>query len=132
MPCVFCTDPSQSGTVVYEDEVAWVVLHDDWSPRGHAMVVARRHVENASDLDERELARFTSVWQRAERAILETAGAPRAMLLKLGIATPHLHLHIYPAAASDDRAEVFAMFDGERGVARDETFIAEVRKRMND
>lgn len=130
MSCVFCTDPSRAGAIVYEDGAAWVILHDDWSPRGHAMVVAKRHVENAASLGDDELATLTRVWQRAERVLLEETGADRAMLLKLGIATPHFHLHIYPATAGDDRAEVFAMFDGLRGVAHDEAFIARIRARL--
>ncbi|HEY0142747.1 MAG TPA: HIT family protein [Thermoanaerobaculia bacterium] len=130
MSCVFCTDPSRAGTIVYEDASTWVILHDDWSPRGHAMVVAKRHVENGSDLDEGELVRLTRVWQQAECVVLQETGAERAILLKLGIATPHFHLHIYPATATDDRAEVFAMFDGLRGAAKDLELVERVRAGM--
>lgn len=130
MSCVFCTDPARAGAIVYEDASAWVILHDDWSPRGHAMVVAKRHVENGSDLDEGELAQLTRVWQQAERVLLEVTGAERAILLKLGIATPHFHLHIYPARSTDDRAEVFAMFDGQRGEAKDLELVERVRAGM--
>ena len=86
--CVFCVDVTRSGDVVFEDERAWVVLHEDWSPRGHAMIVSRRHVENASDLDDDAWAHLTQWWQRAERAILRETGSARAVIMKLGIATP--------------------------------------------
>lgn len=130
MSCVFCTDPAQAGTIVFEDAHTFVILHDDWSPRGHAMIVARRHVENVSDLTEHEMSFFTRTARNAERVILHETGAERAMLLKLGIATPHFHLHIYPAKRSDDRAEVFSMFDGKRGEAKDDAFVARVRAHL--
>jgi histidine triad (HIT) family protein len=129
--CVFCTDPARSGEIVFEDDRALVILHEDWSPRGHAMVVAKRHVENASDLDADEWAHLTAVWHRAERVLLEATGAERAVILKLGIMTPHLHVHIYPVAAGDDRDEVFAMFDGRRGVEREDAFVERVRAALH-
>jgi diadenosine tetraphosphate (Ap4A) HIT family hydrolase len=125
--CVFCTDPARSGEIVFEDDRTLVILHEDWSPRGHAMVVAKRHVENASDLDADDWTHMTAVWHCAERVLLEATGADRAVILKLGIMTPHLHVHIYPVSAGADRAEVFAMFDGQRGTARDGGFVDEVR-----
>lgn len=68
---------------------------------------------------------------RAERALLEATGAERAILMKLGIATPHLHLHIYPVRASLDRAAVFAIIDAKTRVPRDESFIAKVRAHLD-
>ena len=32
--------------------------------------------------------------------------------MKLGIAAAHLHIHVYPVRATDDRAAVMAMIDG--------------------
>jgi diadenosine tetraphosphate (Ap4A) HIT family hydrolase len=130
MPCVFCNDVLAAGDVVFEDEAGWVVLHPDWSPPGHAMVVSGRHVENASDLDEEEWLHFARLWRRAERALLAVTGAERAVILKLGIVTPHLHVHVYPVRAGDTREDVFAAFDGKRGAARDEAFIAAVRAHL--
>lgn len=130
MSCIFCEAPLTAGEAVYEDERVLVLLHPDWSPRGHAMVVAKRHVENASALDEEEWLQWTRVWQRVERVLLELTGADRAVLLKLGIVTPHLHLHIYPVPAADSREEVFAAFDGKRGTPRDASFVADLRARL--
>ena len=93
------------------------------------MVIARQHVENLSDLD--DPAAFMSVYVRAERALLEATGCERAIVIKLGIMTPHLHLHIYPVAATATRAEVMASIDGKSLVARDEMLIERVRRFMN-
>ena len=116
--------------MVHEDARCIVVLHDDWSVRGHAMVVWRRHVENLSDLSDDELQHFIRIEADAERALLAATGAERAILLKLGIQTPHLHLHIYPVPATADRAAVMRAIDGEAREEKDEALIEDVRRRL--
>ena len=130
MTCTFCSDLSAARGLVFEDERVWVLLHPDWSPRGHAMVVAKRHVENASGLDEEEWLHLARVWHRAERAILDATGAERAIIFKLGILTPHLHIHIYPMSATATREDVFAAIDGTVSEPRDETFVTGIRNAL--
>jgi diadenosine tetraphosphate (Ap4A) HIT family hydrolase len=108
MSCVFCTDVHSAGEVLAEDEHTWVVLH----PEGQVMVVARRHAENVSDLTEEEWLHFARVWHRAERELREGTGAERVIVMKLGIQTPHLHVHLYPFMSDDTRESVFAVIDG--------------------
>jgi diadenosine tetraphosphate (Ap4A) HIT family hydrolase len=129
MPCTFCDERHDA---VYADERCFVMLHDDWAVRGHAMVVWRKHVENLSDLADDDVAHLMSVFVRTERALLALTGADRAVALKLGIATPHLHLHIYPVGAELDRAAVQAIIDARtREIASAEertNFAEEVRQ----
>lgn len=127
MPCIFCTDAQSAGEIVFEDDRSLVLLHPDWSPRGHAMVVSKSHVENASDVDEENWLHLARVWHRAERAILDATGADRAMILKLGIMTPHLHVHIYPMSAAATREDVFAAFDGNKREPCDKTFVTAIQ-----
>jgi len=108
MSCVFCTDVNQSGEVLSEDERSWVVRH----PQGQVMIVAKRHAENVSDLDEEEWLHLARVWHRAERRLREETKADRVMVMKLGIQTPHLHVHLYPFSSEATREEVFAAFEG--------------------
>jgi diadenosine tetraphosphate (Ap4A) HIT family hydrolase len=115
---------------VFEDEHSLVVLHDDWSVRGHAMVAARRHVENVSDLGADEWSHLAELFARTERVLLELTNADRAIVMKLGIATPHLHLHIYPVSASLDREQVMRVINAETRVQRDDAFVAEVHRRL--
>ncbi|HEX2123083.1 MAG TPA: HIT family protein [Thermoanaerobaculia bacterium] len=128
MSCVFCDDPARAGDVVFEDAQTFVVLHEDWSVRGHVMIVAKRHVENASDLYADEWAHFTRIWQQTERVLLELTHADRAIALKLGIQTPHLHVHLYPVAATATREEVFAAIEGKTRAPRDEEFVAKLKR----
>jgi diadenosine tetraphosphate (Ap4A) HIT family hydrolase len=127
MACFFC---DRRHDELHGDDRAFVMLHDDWAVRGHAMVVWRAHVENVGDLSADDAAHFAALHHRAERALLDATGADRAILLKLGIATPHLHLHVYPVAASLDRAAVMAIIDAETRVEPDAAFVEELRRRL--
>lgn len=119
---------------MYEDERAAVVLHDDWAVRGHAMVIWKAHVENIADLSTDEFLHFAGVYHRAERALLDITQAERAIVLKLGIATPHLHVHIYPVSAALSRAEVMDIIDArvrDFPPERERTaFVEDLRKRF--
>jgi diadenosine tetraphosphate (Ap4A) HIT family hydrolase len=108
MTCVFCTDVTRAGELLSEDEHSWVVRH----PQGQWMVVAKRHAENVSDLEEAEWLHLARVWHRAERDLRERTNAGRVMVMKLGIQTPHLHVHLFPFSAEATREDVFAAFEG--------------------
>jgi diadenosine tetraphosphate (Ap4A) HIT family hydrolase len=130
MTCVFCNYPRAAGELLFEDDRALVILHNDWAVRGHAMVIWKAHVENVADLTIDEYVHFAAVHHRAERALLAATGADRAILLKLGIATPHLHLHIYPVSGSLDRAAVMEIIDARVRDAFDQSLIDELRERL--
>src|SRR3954468_19237928 len=130
MSCAFCNDPRAAGEVLFEDDRTIVILHNDWAVRGHAMIVWKAHVENIAELTIDESAHFATVHHRAERALLAATGADRAILLKLGIATPHLHLHIYPVSASLDRAAVMEIIDARVRDPFDQTLIDDLRERL--
>ena len=131
MPCIFCTDLKAAGEAVFENDVAWVLLHPDSAVAGHAMVIAKRHVENASDLTPDEFARFAHVLHTAERALLEVTGARRAILLKLGIQTPHLHIHIYPVGSEATRQDVMDAIDGRVREERPADFAARLTRQWS-
>ncbi len=134
MTCLFCNDPRAAGEVLFEDARVLVILHDDWAVRGHAMVVWKEHVENVADLTIDDYLHFAAIHHRAERALLAVTRADRAILLKLGIATPHLHLHIYPVSAALDRVAVMEIIEARVRDAMDDrdrqAFINELRERL--
>ena len=111
-----------------------VLLHEDRAVRGHAMVVWKRHVENIADLTAAEAAELMRVYRAAERALLAATGADRAVMLKLGIQTPHLHLHIYPVSSALDRDEVMEIIDGRvrdsLSAEEEAAFINDLRERL--
>ncbi len=134
MTCLFCNEPRAAGEVLFEDARVLVILHEDWAVRGHAMVVWKEHVENVADLTLDDYVHFAAVHHRAEGALLAVTRADRAILLKLGIVTPHLHLHIYPVRASLDRGQVMEIIDGRVRDAMDDrdrqAFVNELRERL--
>jgi len=111
MTCLFCAAPPADP--LYSDARCFVVLHEDRAVPGHAMVVWRAHVENVSNLAAGDARHLMDVYRIAEGAILDVTGAERAVILKLGIQTPHLHLHIYPVSAALDRTAVQAILDAK-------------------
>jgi diadenosine tetraphosphate (Ap4A) HIT family hydrolase len=116
---------------IFEDDRVAVVLHDDWSVRGHVMVVWKEHVENIADLSDDEWTRLSNVYRRTERAVLDVTQADRAIIMKLGIAVPHLHIHIYPVSAALNREEVFAIIEARVTEPRDERFVDTLRSRLD-
>ena len=129
--CPLCADLN-SLDVVYDDGRCAVILHEDWAVRGHAMVVWKAHVENLADLNDADAAHLLRVERAAERILLGLTGTDRAIVMKLGIAVPHLHLHIYPATAMMTRADVFAAIDGKRREPSDSAFVTAVRDGLRD
>jgi diadenosine tetraphosphate (Ap4A) HIT family hydrolase len=127
MSCVLC---NPEGDIVFEDEHAYVAVHEDWAILGHVMIVAKTHVENVSGLDEAAWLHIARVWQRVERALLELTNADRCIVMKLGIMTPHLHLHLYPVGATATRNDVFAAIDMKTRVERDPKFIDALRRHL--
>ena len=128
--CPLCDDVERTGTRLLSNETVNVLLHPDWSCLGHAMIASRRHVENFSELTADEAAAFCETVRRVEDVLLHESRADRAILLKLGIQTPHLHLHIYPVSASLDRESVMAIIDARVRVDEDRGFVDRVRARL--
>lgn len=136
MTCKLCRAVGGGGNepLVLQDAAGVVLLSEDWAVEGHIVVVARSHVENTSDLPPAEAARFFELLTRAERTVLEFCGADRAILMKLGVAVPHLHIHVYPVAREATRDEVFAAINltspVELPADERDRFVAGLRARM--
>ena len=107
------------------------MLHPDSAVKGHSMLVAARHVENFCDLTDSEIHQLGRVQRVCERALLDVTRTDRAILMKLGIQTPHFHLHIYPVSSSLDRTAVMKIIDGKTRVPVDEQFIRILRDRLS-
>ncbi|HEX7708296.1 MAG TPA: hypothetical protein VF701_17670, partial [Thermoanaerobaculia bacterium] len=71
-----------------------------------------------------------TIWHRTEKLLLALTGADRSIVMKLGIQTPHLHLHLYPFASSAGREEVFDAIEGRRREARDDGWVVKLRERL--
>ena len=94
------------------------------------MLVASRHVENWSDLTDSEIHQLGRVQKVVERALLDVTKTDRAILMKLGIQTPHFHLHIYPVSRSATREDVMRVINAEVSEAREPGFSKQVKDRI--
>jgi histidine triad (HIT) family protein len=137
MQCPFCTlfeGPIEDREIVGENTAALAWLHESRAHRGHSVIVARRHVENLSDLDDAEATGFLRLTRQVESAALVEAEADRAILLKLGLQVPHLHLHVYPFKHDATREDVMKIIDGattDHSTAREKAaFAARMRARV--
>lgn len=101
--CRLIADPTSDPLLIHQNSAAVAVIHDDWATRGHAMIVAREHVENASSLSDDVARAFFETLRRVESALLEVFAADRVFMMKLGVAVPHLHVHLYPVTRSATR-----------------------------
>ena len=112
MSCLFCNDPRDAGAVLRENDHVWIVRHPD----GQHMVVAKRHVQNVSDLDEETWLQVARSWHQAEAELRAQTGASRVVVMKLGLQTPHLHIHLYPFDEAATRQEVIDVIEGRRAL----------------
>jgi diadenosine tetraphosphate (Ap4A) HIT family hydrolase len=127
--CLMChlADGHGDGGVIAESEHGVVLLDGFGATEGHLLVVARRHVERASDLEWSvfvDLQRL--VWEatRVVEAVLQPARVYTAALgasAKLPTSYPHFHVHVVPVYAADERARPAHVFSWSSGVVRYET-----------
>lgn len=133
--CALCDaalDPRRAGIVLFEDDRLFAVLHEDWAVAGHAMLVWKGHLENVSNLTGEEAAHFMALLHRMERVLLQATGAGRAILMKLGIQVPHLHLHIYPVSLDLDRQAVMSIIEARVADGRSPAQRAKLADRIRN
>ncbi|MEO8183625.1 MAG: HIT domain-containing protein [Deltaproteobacteria bacterium] len=124
--CVMCrlASPEHAHEWIAESVHGVVALDGYGATRGHLLVIARRHVECASDLDWpvfSDLQRL--VWQasRALEAELEPARvyvASLGAIRPLPMSFPHHHTHVVPVYETDERARPANVFSWNSGVVR--------------
>lgn len=129
--CLLCgANRNKAGELVAGFGDWSLLLHPDSAVRGHAMLVAARHVENLADMTDSEIHQLGRVQKVCERALLDVTHTDRAILLKLGIQVPHFHLHIYPLTRTMTRDDVMRVINAEVSEVREVGFAKAVRERI--
>ena len=103
--CVFCVAQSiDEGRelIVYEGELAYVILNKFPYNSGHLMVVPQRHAATLASLTRAELTEMAVLTQLAERVLTE-AFTPQGINVGINLGRPagagivdHLHIHLVP------------------------------------
>jgi diadenosine tetraphosphate (Ap4A) HIT family hydrolase len=92
---------ARAGLILYEDDLARIVLVDDDERPGFCRVILRRHVAETTDLspdDRRHLMDMVFATEKAARDIV----APDKMnVASLGNVVPHVHWHVIPRRRDD-------------------------------
>ena len=105
-----------------DSEHAVVVLNRFASRPGHVMVIAKRHVEHATELDWAAYARIQRHVYQASRAIQVALRPRRLFTAALGATVPlamsytHYHVHVIPVHETDEQARPAKVFSWSTGV----------------
>ncbi len=85
--------PSQ---FVYEDDVCVVIMDKFPSTRGQTLVIPRKEVDYAFDLDDETYSHIFLVAKKIAQAVDKALRPKRTCLAIEGFEVPHVHIKIYP------------------------------------
>ena len=110
--CIFCKiiNGDIPSTVIYEDEIAKVILDIAPAAKGHAILILKKHVANVFELDAELAGKVFAVVPRVATAIKETLGCDGMNILQnngvaAGQTVFHLHIHFIPRW-NDDAVQI--------------------------
>lgn len=112
--CIFCkiiVEKRASEDTIFEDDKVLVMLDADRAVKGHALVIWKKHFENASELPVEDFRYFSEIFHKTEKALLELLGVERSVVLKSGGLVSHFHFHIYPLKKERDWQTIKDIFD---------------------
>lgn len=129
MSCPLC-ETLRGDQPLFRTDHAAVVIHDDWAVVPHLVVVSTVHVENSAELSRPAFDGFFALFRAAETALLRDLGADRVIVMKLGLAVPHLHHHLYPFSSSASRDDVMRAINMQVRHEPDSAMKQQIRERL--
>jgi diadenosine tetraphosphate (Ap4A) HIT family hydrolase len=122
--CVMCAlARSEPGSLVLmQSEHAVAVLDRFGNQPGHLLVIARNHIERATELAWPLYADVQKLAWEANHAVERVLSPKRVFIAALGAAAPlpmtfpHYHLHVIPVYEDDERARPATVFSWTSGV----------------
>jgi histidine triad (HIT) family protein len=134
-PCAFCDVVAGRGpaAVVWEDERTLAFVDLRQVNAGHTLIVPRRHLRDARELDEATGAALMATLVKVLRAVdAAFPGEGLSVWHSIGPAAfqevPHLHLHVLPRRPNDGLLRVYPSDPGEA----DEEARADVARRIRE
>jgi diadenosine tetraphosphate (Ap4A) HIT family hydrolase len=121
--CVMCAlaERRDSALVLRHEHHATVVLDRFGNRAGHLLVIARHHVEHATQLSWEQYSALQRLAYEASQALERVLAPKRVFIAALGssevlpMTFPHFHLHVVPVLEHDARprpAQVFSWTEG--------------------
>jgi len=123
--CVMCAlvERSRESPELLAESRAGVVMLDRFGSRpGHALVIARRHVEETTALGWPEYAELQRLAYQACGALERTLAPARTFVAVLGASAqvpmsfPHFHVHVLPVYETGEGARPAQVFSWSAGV----------------
>ncbi len=106
--CIFCkiVKGEIPSSTIYEDENVKVILDIAPAAKGHAILLAKRHVANVFELDAEYAGKIFSTVPKVAAAIKEELGCDGMNILQnngveAGQTVFHLHIHFIPRWKDD-------------------------------
>ncbi len=106
MTCQFCDAIKTKEWVVYEDDIAAVMLHKSPAMPGHLLVVPKEHFTIIEQTPDTVVKRLASLSNKASTALIQLLGASGAnLIIENGTGAeqqvPHLSFNIIPRVEGD-------------------------------
>lgn len=98
-PCELCESPG--GLILYEDDLARIVLVDDDERPGFCRVILRRHVAETTDLSPDDRRHLMDMVFATEKAVRDIVAPDKMNVASLGNVVPHVHWHVIPRRRDD-------------------------------
>jgi diadenosine tetraphosphate (Ap4A) HIT family hydrolase len=123
--CVMCAlvERSRESPELLAESAAGVVMLDRFGSRpGHAIVIARQHVEETTALGWPVYAELQRLAYQTCTALERTLAPARTFVAVLGASAqlpmsfPHFHVHVLPVYDTDERARPAHVFSWSQGV----------------
>ena len=85
-----------------EDEHFYAFLDINPVAKGHTLVIPRKEVDYAFDMEDDELAAFELFAKKVARAIKAAFPCKKVAQVILGLEVPHAHIHLLPLNSEAD------------------------------
>jgi histidine triad (HIT) family protein len=86
---------------VYEDEVCFAVMDKFPAINGQVLVIPRKEVDYAFDLEEETYLHIFKVAKQIAQALDKVFDTTRTCLVVEGFEVPHVHIKLYPMTKDD-------------------------------
>lgn len=116
------------GHFIYEDDVCVAILDKFPSVPGQALIIPRKEVDYAFDLDDATYSHLFLVAKKLAKALDEVMFTYKTCLVVEGFDVAHVHLKIYPMKQSDAPLGDKIHTGGEA----DDAELAVIAKRVGD
>jgi histidine triad (HIT) family protein len=104
--CALCQEIQKGKEKIYEDDIAYAVLHPKPASLGHLVVFPKKHYQIVEQIPDYEFGHLMAVVNKISTAAFEGAGAQGTNIiiqngLAAGQAIPHVSVHIIPRREND-------------------------------